>query len=317
MENVLSLTSVYKTFEVGMVHRQVLRVLNDVSFDVRKGEVLSLVGESGSGKTTAAKMISRIHSEDSGTITFMGGAVKRNLSGSELRLHRKKVQLIFQDPFSSLNPTKRVVQCAGRPLSIHFGLRGGELRSKVQETLEMVGLKPADRFMMKFPHELSGGERQRVNIARALAVRPSLLLADEPTSMLDVSVRLGIMNLFADLKAEGLSCLYITHDLSGARYLSDRIAIMYTGFIMEIGDTDEVVKNPLHPYTRLLKRAAPQPQAHAAHEKLAARGEIPSLADMPSGCTFHPRCPLADKRCASEVPPLRAVGGRMVRCFKA
>jgi peptide/nickel transport system ATP-binding protein len=240
--------------------------------------------------------------------------------------------MIFQDPFGSLNPTHTIRSILERPFLIH-GLAGdragraARLEGKLSEILEKVGLTPPNEYLRRFPHELSGGQRQRVNIARTFAVGPEVILADEPTSMLDVSIRMGIMNMMLDLKEkESVSYIYITHDLAGARYMCPKIAVMYAGMIMEIGPTDEVITRALHPYVVLLKAASPEPRVNvpnpgmshsgkARKDRLVVRGEIPSLIDPPSGCRFHPRCPFVKGICRQDIPVLRDVGaGHKVRC---
>jgi peptide/nickel transport system ATP-binding protein len=295
-----------------------VHAMDEVSFGLASGESLALVGESGSGKTTTASVIARIYGHDSGSVVVDGEEAKAFRNRKEALRYRKKVQLIFQDPFGSLNPTHTVKQILERPLLIH-GLAKGkdELEARLREILEQVGLSPAEEYLRRFPHELSGGQRQRVNIARGFAVEPEIILADEPTSMLDVSIRMGVMNMMLDLKEKrGVSYLYITHDLAGARYMCSRIAVMYAGMIMEIGPTDEVIQQARHPYVRLLKSASPSPESGLARERVAAKGEIPSLIDPPSGCRFHPRCPYAKPACSQAVPALRDAGsGHLVRCI--
>jgi peptide/nickel transport system ATP-binding protein len=230
------------------------------------------------------------------------------------------VQLIFQDPFGSLNPTHTIAQILERPFLIHGLVKDRtELEGKLRELLELVGLSPAEEYLRRFPHELSGGQRQRVNIARTFAVEPEIVLADEPTSMLDVSIRMGIMNMMLDLKEKrGVSYLYITHDLAGARYMCSRIAVMYAGMIMEIGPTDEVIQGAYHPYVKLLKAASPAPELGLSRGRIENKGEIPSLVEPPSGCRFHPRCPYARPECSAEIPALREVApGHLVRCVLA
>ncbi len=311
---VLEVQGLGKTFGVGNSKRRV-RAVDDVSFTLKRGEVLGLVGESGSGKSTIARLISRLYLPSSGTVKLSGEEVPLGLSGMRLRRFRQKVQMIFQDPFSSLNPLHTVGYIVSRPLRIH-GFRG-HLRVRLIELLEKVGLSPAETYLEKRPHELSGGQRQRVGIARALATGPDLILADEPTSMLDVSIRLDIMNLLLDLREQdGVSLLFITHDLAGARYMSDRVAVMYAGRIVEIGDARAVIESPQHPYTQLLKKAAPNPERGREGETLGARGEVPDLSNLPPGCPFAPRCPHHVPECDKEVPAFRATpSGSEARCI--
>lgn len=294
-----------------------VHAMDDVSLELARGGSLALVGESGSGKTTTASVIARLYERDSGDLVVDGEPARPFRDRRESLAYKKKVQLIFQDPFGSLNPTHTIRSILERPFLIHGLVRKGpELEERLADTLEQVGLSPAKEYLRRFPHELSGGQRQRVNIARTFAVEPSIVLADEPTSMLDVSIRMGVMNMMLDLKErKGVSYLYITHDLAGARYMCGSIAVMYAGMIMESGPTDSVIADALHPYVRLLKSASPAPEEGLSRQRLVAKGEIPSLIDPPSGCRFHPRCPFAKKECSEAVPPLKDLGGgRKVRC---
>lgn len=290
--------------------------VNDVSFSIRRGEVLGLVGESGSGKSTIARLIARLHQPTSGEIHLNGEVVPHKLSGQGLRQLRRRVQMIFQDPYASLNPLHPVRYTLARPLKIHR-LARGNTDSQVAALLERVGLTPALTYAAKRPFELSGGQRQRVGIARALAAQPELILADEPTSALDVSIRLDVMNLMLDLKdQEGLSMLFITHDLAGARYMSDRVAVLYAGTLVEIGPAVQVIDQPQHPYTQLLKSAAPKPDAGLTPDHIEARGEVPDLSTLPPGCPFEPRCPYAMPECRNGLPKLYDVGeGHQARCL--
>ena len=318
--NALELTGVVKHFPLRSLanYGKAVHAMDDVSFSLAKGGSLALVGESGSGKTTTASVIARLYERDSGGLVVDGEPAKPFRNRAESLAYKKKVQLIFQDPFGSLNPTHTIRSILERPFLIH-GLANGksDLEARLVETLEQVGLSPAGEYLRRFPHELSGGQRQRVNIARTFAVEPKIVLADEPTSMLDVSIRMGVMNMMLDLKEKkGVSYLYITHDLAGARYMCGTIAVMYAGMIMEIGPTDAVISDALHPYVRLLKSASPSPESGLSRARLEATGEIPSLIDPPSGCRFHPRCPFAKAECREAVPELRDLGGgRKVRCI--
>jgi peptide/nickel transport system ATP-binding protein len=295
------------TFSVrGDSGKQTIIPVDHVSFFIRKGEVLSLVGESGSGKTTIGRALVRILKPNSGTIHVAGNDVT-NIHGKALKDYRKDVQMVFQDPFGSLNPVKTVENHLIFPLKKHQGMKGKELYQKVGELLEEVGLTPVHEIRSKFPHELSGGQRQRLAIARALAVNPKFVVADEPISMLDVSIRAGILQLMNNLKAEfGLSYLYITHDLASARYFGDRIMVMYGGKIMEIADSKELIKNPRHPYTRLLLAATPgsQQEVNLTNDT----NEPPNLLIERKGCPFAFRCPLATDICREEMPKLETKG---------
>ncbi len=317
---ILELEHVSKHFKLGGIKNigKKVHAMDDVCLSLSAGESLALVGESGSGKTTTASVIAGLYERTSGEIAFDGNPLRPFKNRGEALAYKKRVQMVFQDPFASLNPTHTIRAILERPFLIH-GLASGkaELEDKLAASLEQVGLSPAGEYLRRFPHELSGGQRQRVNIARTFAVEPEIVLADEPTSMLDVSIRLGIMNMMLDLKEKkGVSYLYITHDLAGARYMSSRIAVMYAGMIMEIGPTEEVISNAIHPYVRLLKASAPSPRGERSGETLQAKGEIPSLVAPPSGCRFRTRCPFASPACASEIPSLRDVGGgHLVRCI--
>ena len=304
-----------KTFVVGRSGRRVTAV-NDLNISIRRGEVLGLVGESGSGKSTVARLIAQLIVPTSGELAVNGQAVPRRMSGRALRRFRQHVQMIFQDPYASLNPLHSIGYILSRPLKIHGVVKTGSARPEVIRLLERVGLSPGSTYIDKKPHELSGGQRQRVGIARALAARPELILADEPTSALDVSIRLDIMNLMLDLRdQEGLSMLFITHDLAGARYMSDRVAVMYAGHLVEVGPAGDVIGAPAHPYTRLLKSAAPKPESGLKPEHVDAVGEVPDLAHLPPGCPFAPRCPFVREECTAQLPPMYEVApGHTARC---
>src|SRR5256884_268802 len=301
--------------------KQAVHAVEDTSLALFPGRATALVGESGSGKTTVARMLAGLYSPTSGTIRFRGQPAKLTNS-SHLRTYRRGVQLILQDPFSSLNPVHTVRYHLGRPLRIY-----GYVHNDAQETehilslLNRVSLSPAEQFNQKYPHQLSGGQRQRVAIARALAVRPEELLADEPVSMLDVSIRLDILNLLLRLKdEERLALLFITHDIASARYFAEDTLVMYAGQSVEGGLSDEVIQRPKHPYTQLLISAAPDPDRLGPDGQkaapLPARGEIPSLINPPSGCRFHPRCPHAMEICRQRFPGRTDLGGgHWTHCF--
>ncbi|GAB3087158.1 ABC transporter ATP-binding protein [Isoptericola nanjingensis] len=287
----------------------VVHAVDGVDLALHAGRVVALVGESGSGKSTVARLLAQLQPATAGRL-LLGGTDARARGRRAFRRYVNRVQMIFQDPFASLNPVHPVRYTLTRALRIHRGrLRGDELERALAELLERVHLTPAERYVDKYPHELSGGQRQRIAIARALAADPEVLLADEPISMLDVSIRLGILNLLADLRDRlHLAILYITHDIASARYFADTTLVMYAGRVVESGDSESVTQDPKHPYTRLLLASAPDPEDIAERPAGAPRGEPPSLVRPPSGCRFHPRCRFATDLCAAEAPPLLDVG---------
>ena len=297
-----------------------VHAVEDVSLALHAGRIVALVGESGSGKTTLARLLGRFYPITDGQIRLRGAAV----TGRPDKAYFRSVQLIFQDPFGSLHPGHKISYNLERPLRIHGHARGRtETRRQAAELLERVGLSPAEDFLDKLPHELSGGQRQRVVIARALAVQPDVLLGDEPISMLDVSIRLDMLNLLARLRdEEALALLYITHDIASARYLCDDVAVMYAGQLIESGPKDAVIQQPMHPYTRLLVEASPDPGRDRADllgtsaEEDDGPDEPPSLIDPPSGCRFHPRCPFAMEECRRRLPERTDLGGgHWARCW--
>ncbi len=293
-----------------------LHAVDDVSFTLRPGTVTALVGESGSGKSTVARMLARLYDPTSGTVLYEGADATRATSRKKLLRYRSQVQMIFQDPFGSLNPVKTIAHHIERPLKIHGIVPPNAVTDRVHELLSTVGLVPPEGYAAKYPHELSGGQRQRVAIARALAVEPSVILADEPTSMLDVSIRIGILNLILTLKEErDLAFLYVTHDLASARYVADEMLVMYAGQIVEQGPIEAVLQNPLHPYTRLLLSAVPNPRAGVRLESVPARRTQYGAVDPVAGCRFVERCPLAVAVCSQRTPELvEARRSQSARC---
>jgi oligopeptide/dipeptide ABC transporter ATP-binding protein len=286
--------------------RRAIKAVDGVSFAVARGEVLGLVGESGSGKTTVGRLILRLMDPTNGTIRFDGVDVTRS-SPQAMRPYRRRMQIIFQDPFASLNPRMRVEEAVGEALIIHGVGSRSERRARVAALLEKVGL--STHHMRRYPHEFSGGQRQRLGIARALAVEPDFLVADEPVSALDPSIRAQVINLLEDLQRElGLAMMFIAHDLSVVEHVSHRVAVMYLGRIMEIGPADALYARPRHPYTQALLSAAPVPDPDVRKQKIILKDDIPSPAAPPSGCVFRTRCPYAIKDCAEMVPPPTMVG---------
>src|SRR5579871_1213669 len=300
--------------------KRAVHAVEDASLALYPGRATALVGESGSGKTTVARMLARLYDLTSGTISFRGEPVSLR-GGSALRSYRRHVQLVFQDPFSSLNPVHSVRYHLSRPLKLYgHATSRQQVTEQILALLDRVSLTPATQFIEKYPHQLSGGQRQRVAIARALAVQPDVLLADEPVSMLDVSIRLDILNLLLRLKEEErLALLFITHDIASARYFAEDTLVMYAGQMVEGGPSEEITQRPKHPYTQLLLSAAPDPDRLVAGTGLAplpARGEIPSLVNPPSGCRFHPRCPHAMPICRQRFPERTELGGgHWTHCF--
>jgi len=285
-----------------------VKAVDGVSFTVKRGETLGLVGESGCGKTTTGRAILQLYKPTGGKVIFEGRELN-NLSSKEMRGMRREMQVIFQDPYSSLNPRMTAGNIIGEPLIVHGLVKGKEeYREKVADLLQNVGLNPymADRF----PHEFSGGQRQRIGVARALSVSPKFIVADEPVSALDVSIQAQIINLLEDLQEQfNLTYLFIAHDLSVVRHISDRVGVMYLGHMVEMAERNEIYRNPQHPYTKALLSAVPipDPVLDAQRERVLLTGEVPSPLNPPSGCVFHPRCPVANDSCPAHIPELREV----------
>lgn len=291
-----------------------LKAVNDVSFEVAKGETLGIIGESGCGKSTLGKSILRLINPTSGTIQY-GDVSVLSLSDKETKRLRKDIQIIFQDPYSSLDPRKTAGSIIEEPMLIHHMGRAAERKKRVNELLKLVGLD--EYHANRYPHEFSGGQRQRINIARALALDPKLVVCDEPVSALDVSIQAQVLNLLKELQQKlGLTYLFISHDLSVVKYISDRIAIMYLGRIVEMGNSREIYKNPMHPYTKALFSAIPPENPLEKKKSILLEGEIPSPLNLPPGCAFSSRCPSCMERCKREVPELKEVGeGYKVSCW--
>lgn len=297
--------------------KEFIKAVDGVDFEIKEGEVFCLVGESGCGKTTVARLIARLIPPTDGEVYYQGINIFE-LNSKDFRRYRREIQMIFQDPYESLDPRMRIYDILLEPIKIHkLRLSPNEVKEKITKVIEDVRLIPRE-YMWKFPHELSGGERQRIAIARALILKPRFLIADEPTSMLDASIRVSILNILLELKEEyNLTLLYITHDLAQARYIGDRLAVMYLGKIVEIGRIGDVINNPSHPYTKALISNVPIPDPSVKKERIKIKGEIPSPVNVPKGCRFHPRCTYYIKGvCDTQEPKLQEIGkDHLVACY--
>lgn len=323
-ETLLQVRNLKKYFPIerGFLRRTVghVKAVDDVSFHVREGETLGLVGESGCGKTTTGRCVLRAIEPSDGEVSFkdrdLGWLNVRELDKGQLKRLRQRIQMVFQDPYSSLSPRMTLLQIVGEPLSI-AGIKGTELEERVANLLEMVGLRP--EYMRRYPHAFSGGQRQRIGIARALALSPQLIVADEPVSALDVSIQAQVLNLFQDLQQElGLAYLFVAHNLAVVEHISSRVAVMYVGKLAEQCETNELFSRPLHPYTEALLSAVPKPDPRMKMDRILLEGDVADPADPPPGCRFHPRCRYAQERCRVEEPELRAIDGEhLVSCHFA
>ena len=317
-ENLVQVTDLKKWFPLyGGIFSKVVgyvKAVDGVTFNIAKRETFGMVGESGCGKTTTGRLIMRLLEPTAGSVRFEGQNIV-NYTKSQLRKLRRNIQIIFQDPYASLNPRMTVGSIVGKPLEIHNLCKGPDLTRRVGELLEVVGLR--SKYANRYPHEFSGGQRQRIGIARALALNPKLIVCDEPVSALDVSIRAQILNLLGELQEQfGLTYLFISHDLSVIRYICDRVGVMYLGKIVEIATKDALYEKPIHPYTQALLSAIPTIKPDLNKQKIKLEGEVPSPINPPSGCFFHPRCWLAEEVCKCQEPPLSVVDGdHFVACY--
>lgn len=315
---VLKIEDLKVYFQIGggfLKKKDIVKAVDGISFEIYEGETFGLVGESGCGKSTTGRAIVKINTPTAGKI-YINGKDITTIKGKELKQFKRDVQMIFQDPYASLNPRMTVGEIIREPMDIHNIGTKEEREKRVRELLEIVGLKPD--HIRRYPHEFSGGQRQRIGIARTLALNPKFIVCDEPISALDVSIQAQVINLLEKIQAEmGISYLFIAHDLSMVKHISDRIGVMYLGNLVEVGDSDDVYRRPLHPYTQALLSAVPIPDPKVARERerIVLQGELPSPINPPSGCVFRTRCPKATEKCAQAKPQLKTVEGRQVACF--
>ncbi|MHA2916423.1 ABC transporter ATP-binding protein [Bacillus cereus] len=317
-ENLIEVRNLKKYFPIkkGLLGRKTeqLKAVDDLSFTIKKGETFGLVGESGCGKSTTGRSIIRLHDVTSGNVLFDGTDIA-SLKESELKEYRKRMQIIFQDPYASLNPSMNVFQIISEPMNIHGSYEKEEQKEIILDLLKKVGLK--EEHLYRYPHEFSGGQRQRISIARALSVKPDFILCDEPISALDVSVQAQVVNMLQDIQEEtGVTYLFIAHDLSMVRHISDRIGVMYLGNIVEIADSEDLYTKPAHPYTQALLSSMPEPDpTNIGKERIILQGEVPSPLNSTSGCKFRTRCKFATEKCAQEVPKMVEIAkGHQVAC---
>ncbi|OBY81480.1 peptide ABC transporter substrate-binding protein [Paenibacillus sp. KS1] len=316
-ESLIEVRNLKKYFPIktGLFNRVVghVKAVDDVTFSINKGETFGLVGESGCGKSTLGRAILQLQKPTSGAVFYDGKQIQ-NMNTKQLRLMRQDMQIIFQDPFGSLNPRIHIRDIIGEPLRVHNKVPSSDIDKRVVELMELVGLDPSRRN--RYPHEFSGGQRQRVGIARAIALNPNFIVADEAVSALDVSVQSQVLNLLMKLQKElGLTYLFIAHGLNVVRHISDRIGVMYLGKLVEVARTEDLFANPKHPYTAALLSAIPRPNPHYKKERIVLQGDVPSPANPPSGCRFHPRCAFAQEKCRLVAPELETVGAdRQVAC---